>query len=118
MGCRAFPRQPIFRNSGCFSIIELNNRWILEGLAMDYLNHFIVPVIVGLCLVVGYLIKHTAGADNRFIPLVVTVLGAALAVWMNWPHITPEVLLGGAVSGLASTGMHQLFKQWIDGGRR
>ena len=72
---------------------------------MEYLNHFIVPVIVGLCLVVGYLIKHTAGADNRFIPLVVTVLGAGLAVWMNWPHITP-------------TGMHQLFKQWIDGGRR
>ena len=85
---------------------------------MEYLNTFIVPVIVGLCLVVGYLIKHTAGAYDRFIPLVVTVLGVALAVWMNWPHITPEVLLGGAVSGLASTGMHQLFKQWIDGGKK
>ena len=84
---------------------------------MEYLNHFIVPVIVGLCLVVGYLIKHTTGADNRFIPLVVAVLGAGLAVWMNWPHINPEVLLGGAVSGLASTGMHQMFKQWIDGER-
>ena len=84
---------------------------------MEYLNTLIVPVIVGLCLVAGYLIKHTTGADNRFIPLIVTVLGAALAVWMNWPSITPEVLLGGAVSGLASTGMHQLFKQWINGGR-
>ena len=30
------------------------------------------------------------------------------------PGYTPEVILGGAVSGLASTGMHQLFKQWID----
>ena len=36
---------------------------------MEYLNTFIVPVIVGLCLVVGYLIKHITGADNRFIRL-------------------------------------------------
>ena len=82
---------------------------------MEILNSYIVPVIVGLCLVVGYLLKHLTGADNRYIPIVVTVLGVALAVWMHWPQITPEVILGGAVSGLASTGMHQLFKQWIDG---
>ena len=84
---------------------------------MDILNTHIVPVIVGLCLVVGYLLKHLPGTDDRFIPLIVTVLGVALAVWMNWPHITPEVILGGAVSGLASTGMHQMFKQWIDSGQ-
>ena len=82
---------------------------------MEILDVYLVPVIVGLCLVVGYLLKHTGGADNRFIPLVVTILGVALAVWINWPKITPEVILGGAVSGLASTGMHQLFKQWIAG---
>ena len=67
---------------------------------MEFLNTFIMPVIVGLCLVVGYLWKHTAGADNRFIPLIVTVLGEGLAVWIHWPQITPEVVLGGAVSGL------------------
>lgn len=67
---------------------------------MEFLNTFIMPVIVGLYLVVGYLLKHTAGADNRFIPLIVTVLGVGLAVWMYWPQITPEVVLGGAVSGL------------------
>lgn len=83
---------------------------------MEIFNTYIVPVIVGICLIVGYLIKNFTGADNRFIPVVVTVLGVALAVWMNWPAVTPEVILGGAVSGLASTGMHQLFKQWIDNG--
>ena len=88
-----------------------------EELTLAILNNSLVPVIVGLCLVAGYVLKHITGADNRFIPLVVTVLGMALAVWMHWPAITPEVLLGGAVSGLASTGMHQLFKQWIDGER-
>lgn len=50
------------------------------------------------------------------IPALVAILGVALAIWMNWPNITPEVILGGAVSGLASTGMHQMFKQWIDNG--
>ena len=84
---------------------------------MEILNNYLVPVIVGLCLVVGYLLKHLTGADNRFIPIIVTVLGVAVAVWMHWPHITPEVILGGAVSGLASTGMHQMFKQWIDSGQ-
>lgn len=83
---------------------------------MEMFTTYIVPVIVGLCLIVGYLIKNFTGADNRFIPLVVTALGIVLAVWMNWPAITPEVILGGAVSGLASTGMHQLLKQWIDNG--
>ena len=81
---------------------------------MEILSNYIVPVIVGLCLVVGFLIKHVTSADNRFIPIVVTVLGVALSIWVSWPEITPEVILGGAVSGLASTGMHQIFKQWID----
>lgn len=83
---------------------------------MEMFTTYIVPVIVGICLIVGYLIKNFTGADNKYIPVIVTVLGVALAVWMNWSAITPEVILGGAVSGLASTGMHQLFKQWIENG--
>lgn len=83
---------------------------------MEMFNTYIVPVIVGLCLIVGYIVKNFTGADNKLIPALVTVLGVALAVWMNWPAITPEIILGGAVSGLASTGMHQMFKQWIETG--
>ena len=83
---------------------------------MEMFSTYIVPVIVGICLIVGYLIKNFTGTDNKYIPVVVTVLGVALAVWMNWSSITPEVILGGAVSGLASTGMHQMFKQWIENG--
>lgn len=83
---------------------------------MEMFTTYIAPVIVGICMIVGYLVKNFTGADNRFIPLIVTVLGVAMAVWMNWPAITPEVILGGAVSGLASTGMHQLLKQWIENG--
>lgn len=83
---------------------------------MEIFTNYLIPVIVGLCLVVGYLFKHVTSADNRFIPIVVTVLGVVLSIWISWPEITPEVILSGAVSGLASTGMHQLFTQWIDNG--
>jgi len=83
---------------------------------MEMFSTYIIPVIVGLCLTVGYVIKNFTGADNRYIPAVVTVLGVALAVWMNWPVVTPDIILGGAVSGLASTGMHQMFRQWIENG--
>ena len=83
---------------------------------MEMFSTYIIPVILGICLVVGYIVKNYTGADNRVIPAVVTLLGVALAVWMNWPAITPEIVLGGAVSGLASTGMHQMFRQWIENG--
>lgn len=81
---------------------------------IEMLNDFLIPVIVGLCLIVGYIVKHwIKGADNRIIPTVVTVLGVLLAVWMEM-SITPEILLKGAVSGLASTGLHQVFAQMFN----
>lgn len=79
-------------------------------------NNYLVPVIVALCLIVGYITKHwIKDADNKIIPTVVTIVGIVGAVAMNWGSVTVEVIVGGALSGLASTGLHQLFKQWIDG---
>ena len=84
---------------------------------MEVLQNYLVPVIVVLCLIVGYIIKHwVKDADNKIIPTVVTVVGIVAAVAMNWDAVTVEVIVGGAVSGLASTGLHQLFKQWIEKG--
>lgn len=84
---------------------------------MEMLNHYLVPVIMALCLIVGYIIKHwIKDADNKIIPTVVTLLGVAAAVAMNWGAVTVETIVSGAVSGLASTGVHQLFKQWIENG--
>ena len=84
---------------------------------MEMLNNYLVPAIVALCLIVGYIIKHwIKDADNKIIPTVVTVVGVMAAAAMNWGSITIEVIVGGALSGLASTGLHQLLKQWIDNG--
>lgn len=82
---------------------------------MEFLNDYVVLVVLGICLCVGYIVKHLVPTDkiNRFIPLIVGVLGVVLNVWLAGWQVTPEVLLGGLASGLASTGMHELFAQFI-----
>lgn len=84
---------------------------------MEFLKDFLVLIVVGICLCVGFVIKNIIPNQkvNRFIPLIMAVLGVGLNIWINLA-ITPEILLGGLVSGLASTGMHQLFSQFINKG--
>ena len=83
---------------------------------MEFLNEYMIPVIIGICLVVGYIIKHwIKDADNKIIPTVCAIVGLVVAIWINLDNITPEVVLSGLASGLASTGLHQAFKQLLDG---
>ena len=83
---------------------------------MDFLNEFSIPVIVGVCLCIGFVLKNLVTTEkvNKFIPLIVAVLGVVINVWLNAWTITPDILLAGMFSGLASTGMHQMFKQFIN----
>lgn len=85
---------------------------------MEFLNDYLVLIVVGICLCLGYIIKHAIPNErvNKFIPLIMAILGVVLNVWMNGFAFTPEILLGGLASGLASTGMHQLFSQFIETG--
>lgn len=79
---------------------------------VSWLTAYLDFVIVGICVVVGLLMKHCTPINNKYIPLVVAVVGLLIAVWTHWSEgITPIVLLGGLFSGLASTGFHQVFKQ-------
>ena len=59
--------------------------------------------------------KSITVIPNKYIPLIMAVLGAVLNIWVNSFAFTPEILLGGMFSGLASTGVHQLFTQFIGG---
>lgn len=76
---------------------------------MEQLSNYSIPVIVGICVCVGYIVKHLIPTDkvNRFIPLIVGVLGVLLNMWLKL-QITPEILLEGLVSGLSSTGLYEL----------
>ena len=81
---------------------------------IDFLNDYVILLVLGICLCVGYVIKTSVPKlDNKYIPLIMAILGVVLNVWINM-SFSPEILLGGLFSGLASTGLHQAFKQLID----
>lgn len=82
---------------------------------LKFITDNFVPVIVVACVLVGYIIKTTppfAKVANTYIPLIVTLLGAVLGALINGVSI--EAIVYGAVSGLASTGLHQLFAQVLN----
>lgn len=74
-----------------------------------------MPVVLGICLCAGYIVKQWIDdIDNKYIPTICAVLGIVLAAWLsNW-EVTPQIALSGMVSGLASTGLHQLFRQYLE----
>ncbi len=82
---------------------------------MDFLNGYMLPVVLGICLCIGYIVKQwMSDVNNRYIPTIVAALGVILSVWMSGWEISPEIILSGLISGLSSTGLHQLFKQFIE----
>lgn len=83
-------------------------------MSIEMIKDFYIPIVVIACLVVGYILKKWAPADNKWIPTLLAILGAILGCIAQ--GITLEAIVYGALSGLASTGLHQLFKQIIEGG--
>lgn len=75
---------------------------------------YISPIILFACLIVGYIIKNIVPTEkiNKFIPLIVAVLGIILNVWALGLFDLPTIVMG-AMSGLASTGLYEVFDQLI-----
>lgn len=82
---------------------------------MELINTYSVPIVIGICLCVGYIIKNVVPTNkvNKYIPLIMGVLGVVINVWLNL-NFTPEILLGGLISGLTSTGLYETFKNIIN----
>lgn len=86
-------------------------------MSLDFLKDFQIPIIVGICLCVGYIIKKwIKDLDNKWIPTVCALVGLVVALWIGGWQVTPQIVLEGLFSGLSATGLHQLFKQLIEGG--
>lgn len=82
---------------------------------ISVLNEFLSVIVVGICLCVGYVIKHSLDfIPNKYIPLIMLILGTITNVLMNIGHIDATVILTGMFSGLASTGLHQVFSKLIN----
>lgn len=82
---------------------------------ITFLQGYFIPVIVGICLCVGYIVKKwVADVDNKYIPTINAVLGLVLALWINSFAFTPEIILQGIFSGLASTGLYEAFRNIVE----
>ncbi len=79
---------------------------------MEFLQNYVILVVVGTCLCVGFILKHLIPSEkiDKYIPLIVGLLGVLLSIWNAEWTLSPEILLSGLFSGLASTGFYEMFK--------
>lgn len=88
---------------------------------LTMITDLIEPTTLICCLCVGYAIKHIQALEaysNEFIPLTMLLLGAvvsSIVAYFNGVGVTPDVIVQGMVTGIASTGLHQLFTRTIQG---
>lgn len=81
---------------------------------ISFITDYIYPVALVICLAVGYIIKHAVPDErvDRFIPVIVGMLGIVICAWAEW-SLTPTVIALGLISGLASTGLYEAFTQIV-----
>lgn len=79
------------------------------------LTQYLSIVVVGICLCVGFIIKNSLDfIPNKYIPLIMGVLGLIINILINLSAINAEVILTGLFSGLASTGLYEMFRNLIN----
>ena len=88
---------------------------------MDFVSisteHFVLVVVLA-CLIVGYIVKHTTflkWVPNDDIPWILAIVGGVLNLFASGASIESAVY--GAFMGLASTGLHQIFKNFVETGK-
>ena len=83
---------------------------------IDFLLGYINPLILGICLAAGFALKEAFDRfPNKYIPLTALGMGMLIAIIINWNiGINAEVILGGMISGLASTGLYEMFRNLLD----
>lgn len=84
-------------------------------MSLEFITEMYMPIVMAACLVVGYVLKKWCPTDNKWIPTILVGMGAMLGCIASG-GITLTYIVAGAVTGLASTGLHQVFKQLIEGG--
>lgn len=81
---------------------------------LTFLSEFIVVITLAFCLGVGYIIKTSLDfIPNKYIPLIMGVVGVVFNCFVSGV-VDANVIVAGLMSGLASTGMYELFRNFIE----
>ena len=77
-------------------------------------DHMVLVVVLA-CLIVGYIVKNGTflkWIPNDDIPIILAVVGGVLNLFLSGLSI--ESVVYGAFMGVASTGLHQIFKEFVE----
>lgn len=80
---------------------------------ITFLTEYFDVIVVGICLCIGFVVKSIEFIPNKFIPLIMAILGLLFTVWEYNGAMTPATVLTGLFSGLASTGLYEAFANFI-----
>lgn len=83
---------------------------------INFLFEYINLPILGICLMIGYVLKTAFNKfPNKYIPLAALTLGTVISIVVNMKSgINVEIVLGGMISGLASTGLYEMLRNLLD----
>ncbi|MFW5651488.1 MAG: phage holin family protein [Acetivibrio ethanolgignens] len=83
------------------------------GFLLDYID----LVTLGICLCIGFALKYANIFErfgNHYIPLSMLILGCTIAIIINIGNVNAAVILGGMISGLASTGLYEMIRNLLN----
>ncbi len=84
---------------------------------LSIITEYISPIAMVAALGVGYIFKNLVTTDevNRFIPLIAAVVGVVVCVVndISTGVFGVNTIVVGMISGLASTGLYEAFKNLI-----
>ena len=83
---------------------------------LSYLFEYVNLLTLGICLCVGFALKTAfAGFPNKYIPLAALTMGCIINILISLETgINAVVVLGGMISGLASTGLYEMMRNLLN----
>ncbi len=83
---------------------------------LSYLFEYVNLLTLGICLCVGYALKTAfARFPNKYIPLAALTMGCIINILISLETGFNEmVVLGGMISGLASTGLYEMLRNLLN----
>mgnify|MGYP002510207197 FL=1 len=83
---------------------------------LSYLFEYVNLLTLGICLCVGFALKTAfAWFPNKYIPLAALTMGCIINILISLETgINEMVVLGGMISGLASTGLYEMLRNLLD----
>ena len=83
---------------------------------LTFLMEYIDPLTLGICLCIGFALKYAKIFEkfgNQYIPLSMLVLGCIIGIITHLGNVNAAVVLGGMISGLASTGLYEMMRNLL-----